>query len=70
MTADCDRSLKSRCLLVWGQLLLLSIICTFPAYATGENSSDTASVLAAKNTEIILPDHFHTFHNYRSVSRR
>ena len=53
IAADVDRSLTSRLLLVCGQLLLLlSIICTFPAYAVEENNSDTANVSAAKNTEI------------------
>ncbi|ALF59674.1 mechanosensitive ion channel family protein [Psychrobacter urativorans] len=57
MTADFDHLLKSRFLLIWGQtLLLLSIICTFPAYATGENKSDTANVLDAENTEISRPN--------------
>ena len=53
IAADVDRSLTSRLLLVCGQLLLLlSIICTFPAYAVEENNSDTASVSAAQHTEI------------------
>ena len=41
MAADIDHSLKSRFLLVWGQLLVLfSIICTFAAYAV-DAVSDT-----------------------------
>ena len=41
MAADIDHSLKSRFLLIWGQLLVLfSITCTFPAYAV-DAVSDT-----------------------------
>lgn len=49
MAADVDHSLTSRLLLDWGQLLillsflLLSIICTFPAYAVNDGSDAPAA---------------------------
>ena len=49
MAADVDHSSTSRLLLDWGQLLillsflLLSIICTFPAYAVNEASDVPAA---------------------------
>ena len=52
MAADFDRSSKSRFLLVWGQLLFLTIIiCTFPTYAVDSASDTPAGTAPAPSDE-------------------
>lgn len=52
-----DRPMIRRTITAWGQmLLLLSIVCTWPAYAAGEEISGIATALGVESTEEATPD--------------
>ncbi len=51
MAADSDQLSLHRLLMIWGQLLLLSIICSGSAYAAGEENVNASSV--TDNAEIV-----------------
>ena len=52
-----DRPMIRRFITAWGQmLLLLSIVCTWPAYAAGEELSGIATALGVESTEEATPD--------------
>ncbi len=52
-----DRPMIRRTITAWGQmLLLLSIVCTWPAYAAGEELSGIATALGVESTEETTPD--------------
>ncbi|WP_238035767.1 mechanosensitive ion channel family protein [Psychrobacter sp. Ps6] len=52
-----DRRMIRLSINAWGQmLLLLSIVCTWPAYAAGEELSGIATALGVESTEEATPD--------------
>jgi small-conductance mechanosensitive channel len=52
-----DRPMIRRFITAWGQmLLLLSIVCTWPAYAAGEELSGIATALGVESAEETTPD--------------
>ena len=57
MASYFDRPMIRRFINAWGQmLLLLSIFCTWPAYAAGEELSGIATVLGVESTQEATPD--------------
>lgn len=57
MASYFDRPMIRRFINAWGQmLLLLSIVCTWPAYAAGEELSGIATVLGVESTQEATPD--------------
>ena len=57
MAAYFDRPMTRKFLTVWGQLLLLlSIICTLPAYAVGEDIASVTTALGIESTPEELPN--------------
>ncbi|WP_286708421.1 mechanosensitive ion channel domain-containing protein [Psychrobacter sp. UBA2514] len=57
MASYFDRPMIRRFMKAWGQMvLLLSIVCTWPAYAAGEELSGIATVLGVESTEEATPD--------------
>ena len=52
-----DRRMIRRFITAWGQmLLLLSIVCTWPAYAAGEELSGIATALGVESVQEATPD--------------
>ena len=52
-----DRPMVRRFITAWGQmLLLLSILCTWPAYAAGEELSGIATALGVESVQEATPD--------------
>ena len=52
-----DRRMIRRFITAWGQmLLLLSIVCTWPAYAAGEELSGIATALGVESAQEATPD--------------
>lgn len=57
MASYFDRPMIRRFIKAWGQmLLLLSIVCTWPTYAAGEELSGIATVLGVESTQEATPD--------------
>ncbi|OLF35182.1 mechanosensitive ion channel protein MscS [Psychrobacter sp. C 20.9] len=57
MASYFDRPMIRRFIKAWGQmLLLLSIVCTWPTYAAGEELSGIATVLGVESAEEATPD--------------
>ncbi|MDN5665657.1 MAG: mechanosensitive ion channel [Psychrobacter sp.] len=57
MASYFDRPMIRRFMKAWGQMvLLLSIVCTWPTYAAGEELSGIATVLGVESAEEATPD--------------
>ena len=57
MASYFDRPMIRRFIKAWGQMvLLLSIVCTWPTYAAGEELSGIATVLGVESAEEATPD--------------
>ena len=57
MASYFDRPMIRRFMKAWGQMvLLLSIVCTWPTYAAGEELSGIATVLGVESTQEATPD--------------
>ena len=57
MASYFDRPMIRRFIKAWGQMvLLLSIVCTWPTYAAGEELSGIATVLGVESTQEATPD--------------
>ena len=57
MASYFDRPMIRRFIKAWGQMvLLLSIVCTWPAYAAGEELSGIATALGMESTQEATPD--------------
>ena len=57
MASYFDRPMIRRFITAWGQmLLLLSILCTWPAYAAGEELSGIATALGVESVQEATPD--------------